>query len=132
MYALACSVLILYFVLRQSVAVCSVKTQNREDRLISTTREKTLNAKVAEEAVARVGDVDPGLILMDWNMPKVTGLEAVHAIRATGIVTPIVMVTTKSEEGRIEEAIRAGSNDYLVKPFTAEALIERVEKFVAD
>ena len=91
-----------------------------------------LEAEGGEEAVARVGDVDPGLILMDWNMPKVTGLEAVHAIRAAGNVTPIVMVTTKSEEGRIEEAIRAGSNDYLVKPFTAEALIERVEKFMAD
>ena len=47
MYAPACFVLILYFVLRQSGAVCSVKTQNGEDRLISTTGEKTLNAEAA-------------------------------------------------------------------------------------
>jgi two-component system chemotaxis response regulator CheY len=88
-----------------------------------------LEAANGEEAVEHSKDSGVGLILMDWNMPKVTGLEAVQAIRASGNKTPIVMVTTESEKGHVVEAIKAGINDYLVKPFTAEALIERVKKF---
>ena len=61
--------------------------------------------------------------------PTSTGLEAVQAIRASGNQVPIVMVTTEAEKQRVVQAVQAGINDHLVKPFTPEALIERVEKF---
>ncbi len=83
-----------------------------------------------QEAVDATRDTpDFGLILMDWNMPKVTGLEAVKAIRSAGNDTPIIMVTTEAEKSRVVEAIKAGINDYLVKPFTPDQLIERINKF---
>ena len=91
--------------------------------------EEVLEATNGREAVNSTMAEQPDLILMDWNMPEVTGLEAVQAIRASGNKVPIVMVTTETEKQRVVQAVQAGINDYLVKPFTPEALIERVKKF---
>ena len=84
------------------------------------------NGKKAVSAVMDNADID--VILMDWNMPEMSGLDAVKAIRAGGHTSPILMVTTEAEKHRIVEAIQAGVNDYLVKPFTPDALIEKVKK----
>ncbi len=67
------------------------------------------------------------LVLMDWNMPKMNGLEAVVDIRAKGNKVPIFMVTTESEKTRIIEAIKAGANNYIVKPFKKETVIEKIK-----
>ncbi len=91
--------------------------------------EDVLEATNGREAVTAVKNESPDLVLMDWNMPEVTGLEAVQAIRASGNAVPIVMVTTEAEKQRVVSAVQAGVNDYLVKPFTPDALIERVKKF---
>ncbi len=71
------------------------------------------------------------LVITDWNMPNKTGVELARDIRARGAKTPIVMVTTEGEKRQVLEAIQAGVNDYLVKPFTAELLREKLEKFGA-
>lgn len=70
------------------------------------------------------------LVLSDWNMPQMNGLEMLRAIRATGSTTPLIMVTTEAEQGRVLEAIQSGANNYLVKPFEQETLIEKLEKYV--
>lgn len=70
-----------------------------------------------------------GLVMTDWNMPNKSGIELTRDIRATGSKVPIFMVTTESEKGRVLEAIQAGITDYLVKPFTADSLREKLEKF---
>ncbi len=87
-----------------------------------------IEAVNGKEAVAAARSQEVKLILMDWNMPEVNGLEAVQAIRSGGIQTPIIMVTTEAEKQRVVQAVKAGINDYLVKPFTPEALVERVRK----
>ena len=69
------------------------------------------------------------LILTDWNMPGKTGIQLVAAIRETDTKTPIIMVTTEAEKRRVVEAIEAGINDYLVKPFDKDDLRGKVEKF---
>lgn len=88
-----------------------------------------IEASNGAEAVAAAADSAIGIILMDWNMPEMSGIDAVKAIRAKGNKTPIVMVTTEAEKRRVIEAIQAGINDYLVKPFTPEQLLEKVKKF---
>lgn len=70
------------------------------------------------------------LVVTGWNMPGKTGLELTKEIRALDARVPIMMVTTESERGRVLEAIRAGVSDYLVKPFTTEALREKLARFV--
>lgn len=69
------------------------------------------------------------LVLTDWNMPIKNGLELTRDIRATGSAIPIVMITTEAEKNRVLEAIQAGVSDYLVKPFTPEALREKLDRF---
>ena len=68
------------------------------------------------------------LVLTDWNMPGKTGLEVIQAIRATNKETPIIMITTEAEKRRVVEAIQAGVSDYLVKPFEADDLRQKVER----
>jgi two-component system chemotaxis response regulator CheY len=68
------------------------------------------------------------LVLTDWNMPGKNGLEVIKEIRKQDAKVPIIMVTTEAEKSRVLEAIQAGVSDYLVKPFTAETLREKLEK----
>lgn len=70
------------------------------------------------------------LVLTDWNMPNRSGLELTSDIRATGSKVPIFMVTTEGEKERVVSAIQAGISDYLVKPFSAEVLREKLAKYV--
>jgi two-component system chemotaxis response regulator CheY len=71
------------------------------------------------------------LVLSDWNMPVMTGFELLVAIRSSGSKVPVMLITTESEKSRVLEAVRAGVNDYLVKPFDAEGLRSKIERFIA-
>lgn len=80
------------------------------------------------EAVAIFAPGKFDMVLTDWNMPGMTGLEVLKAIRAQDQKIPVIMVTTEAEKSRVLEAIQAGVTDYLVKPFTADTLREKLEK----
>jgi len=67
------------------------------------------------------------LVLVDWNMPNMDGYTLVQRIRTTDKKTPLVMCTTEAEKSRVIEAIKAGVNNYVVKPFTPESLTEKVK-----
>ncbi|MBP86330.1 MAG: two-component system response regulator [Planctomycetaceae bacterium] len=79
------------------------------------------------EAVAafKAGTFD--LVLTDWRMPNKSGLDLLREIRQVDARVPVVMVTTKGERCRVMEAIEAGVSDYLLKPFTADGLREKLE-----
>ena len=87
-----------------------------------------VEAADGDEAVEMFEKGQFDLILTDWNMPGKNGLEVVQAIRAKNKDIPIIMVTTEGEKTRVLEAIQAGVSDYLVKPFTADTLREKLEK----
>lgn len=80
------------------------------------------------EAVALFKPGEFDLVLTDWNMPGKTGLEVIEEIRAQDKNVPIIMITTEAEKGRVLQAIQAGVSDYLVKPFTADTLREKLDK----
>lgn len=92
---------------------------------------ETVEAANGLEAVEAAKDGDVGLVLLDWNMPKMNGMEALKTMRAAGNKVPIIMVTTEAEKTRVIEAIKAGANDYLIKPFTPEQLAAKVKNHVA-
>ena len=81
-----------------------------------------------DEAVAMFKPGEFDIVLTDWNMPGKNGLEVIQEIRKMDANVPIIMVTTEGEKARVMEAIQAGVSDYLVKPFTAETLREKLEK----
>lgn len=70
-----------------------------------------------------------GVVLVDWNMPEMSGLEFVRAVRRDlGIRDlPLMMVTTETEVGQVVKALAAGANEYLMKPFSRDALVEKLE-----
>jgi len=78
------------------------------------------------EAVALCGENSYDIILMDWNMPNMLGIDALKQIRANGIATPVIMVTTEAEKSRVVEALRAGANNYVIKPFEPQVIVEKI------
>ena len=73
------------------------------------------------------------LIICDWMMPIMTGFELLQKIRATPELakTPFIMITVEAEKENIMGAIKAGVNQYIVKPFTAETLYLKIESIFA-
>lgn len=79
-----------------------------------------------QDALAKLASFTPELLLVDWNMPNMDGLTFVKAFRQTNKTTPIIMVTSEAERPRVIEAIKAGVNNYVVKPFTPDLLSQRI------
>jgi two-component system, chemotaxis family, chemotaxis protein CheY len=83
------------------------------------------------DAMSKVRAFEPELMLVDWNMPNMDGLTFVKKVRASGNTCPIIMVTTEAERTRVVEAIKAGVNNYVVKPFTPDVLQDRIKETLA-
>jgi len=69
------------------------------------------------------------VVLTDWNMPNMNGLELVKKIRSVNKKIPIVMITTEGGKGEVITALKAGVNNYIVKPFNAETLKAKLDPF---
>ncbi|MDH3359467.1 MAG: chemotaxis response regulator CheY [Desulfobulbaceae bacterium] len=70
------------------------------------------------------------LIISDWNMPKMTGLDLLKTVRADArlAATPFIMVTAEAQQDNIIAAVKAKVSQYIVKPFTADTLSEKLDK----
>ena len=70
------------------------------------------------------------LIVSDWNMPKINGLELLKTVRASDEYKdiPFLMVTAEAQKQNVLDAVQAGVSNYMVKPFTAEQISEKLEK----
>ncbi|MBN1904131.1 MAG: chemotaxis response regulator CheY [Deltaproteobacteria bacterium] len=71
-----------------------------------------------------------GLIVSDWNMPNMTGLDLLKAVRADEKLknTPFLMVTAEGQKENVVQAVQAGVSNYIVKPFTPETFSAKLEK----
>ena len=69
-------------------------------------------------------------VVTDWNMPGMTGIDLLKAIRGDARIakTPVLMVTAEAQREQIIEAAQAGVNGYIIKPFTAQTLKEKIDK----
>lgn len=85
------------------------------------------DGRAALDVLARL-DYVPDLALIDWNMPNMNGLEFVTAVREDERLREmtLVMVTTESEQSHIVRALAAGAHEYVIKPFTQEAMVEKL------
>jgi two-component system chemotaxis response regulator CheY len=108
---------------------------SRAMRLILTRIASQLGFQVSEasngrEALEVLGASDdaPELALVDWNMPEMSGLEFVTAVRADPKyrTMTLMMVTTESEQRQIVRALAAGAHEYVIKPFTPDAIEEKL------
>ena len=89
------------------------------------------NTEVAgdgETALARLRSEDFDFLITDWNMPGMDGIELLRAVRADPALEslPVLMMTAEAEREQLDEATRAGVNAYVIKPFTAATLEDRI------
>ncbi len=90
---------------------------------------EVLEAGDGKEGLEQVTNA-PDLILCDWNMPNMNGLEFLRAIREDGCQIPVLMVTTETHFAKKREATDAGANGFLAKPFTPEDLAAQIKETV--
>lgn len=90
----------------------------------------TIEADDGQSALPKLqaGGID--FLITDWNMPGMTGIDLLKAVRAdpTLCQLPVLMVTAEAKRDQIVEAAQAGVNGYVIKPFTAATLQEKIEK----
>lgn len=94
--------------------------------------DNVVEAGDGSDALARC-DASVELVITDWNMPVMGGLEFVKALRATPqhAKTPILMVTTRSVKEDIMQAVEAGVSGYILKPFTPQVLKEKIDQILS-
>ena len=89
-------------------------------------------AQDGEEALLIANEQDIGLFLLDWNMPKIDGLEFVQQLRKMEKYkkSPIIMITSEAAKYNVVEAIQVGVTNYVVKPIKGEVLWEKISKYL--
>ena len=89
-------------------------------------------AEDGNTALARLKGDKFDFVVSDWNMPNMTGIDLLKAIRADAELKhlPVLMITAEAKKENIVEAAQAGANGYIVKPFTAATLDEKLKKIL--
>ena len=87
-------------------------------------------AENGQEALTKLKADTYGFVVSDWNMPVMMGIDMLRAIRADEKLKaiPVLMVTAESQKENLMEAVKAGVSNYVVKPFTAETMQEKINK----
>lgn len=108
---------------------CLIVDDSRVIRKVSRHIIETLGLQVDEacdgaEALAHCSGQMPDLILLDWNMPVMNGIEFLHALRASagGSSPKVIFCTTENDVAHIRQAIDAGADEYVMKPFDFDTM----------
>lgn len=83
-------------------------------------------------ALEKISQKDYGLIISDWNMEPMTGIDLLKKVRETGNKVPFIMVTAESKTENVVAAKQAGVDNYIVKPFNAETLKNKLTAVLGD
>jgi DNA-binding response OmpR family regulator len=84
------------------------------------------------QALQIAEDTPPDILLLDWQLPDITGLDVLRALRAGGCLSPAILMTGYGSEDLAIVALRLGARDYLTKPFSAEELTGAIETALAE
>jgi two-component system chemotaxis response regulator CheY len=92
--------------------------------------DKIEEAEDGEQGFTKLKNGEFDFLITDWNMPNVTGLELLKRVRADAKLKtlPVLLVTAEAEKEQVIEAVKAGVNNYVIKPFTADVLKEKLDK----
>ena len=84
-------------------------------------------AQSGDEAIDLAIKRPYAIILMDWNLPVQCGLDVLREIRAKGNSVPIIMVSAEAQRSRVLEALQAGANNYVIKPFDRGTIVSKIQ-----
>jgi two-component system chemotaxis response regulator CheY len=92
-----------------------------------------IEAGNGREGIEKLGEVPVDVIVTDWNMPEMTGIDFVRLVRNSRATkdVPVLMLTTNAAKSDIVEALKAGVNSYVVKPFTSDIMKEKIDMVLA-
>ena len=95
--------------------------------LVAADGEEGLRAAMGSAGLAAA--VPPDLVLLDWMMPKMSGIEVCQALRDNAATAriPVILLTAKAQEAEVERGFAAGADDFIVKPFSPREMLRRVE-----
>lgn len=96
--------------------------------------EDVVEAGNGREGIERLSNVSPvDLIITDWNMPEMSGIDFIRAVRSMDNLRdlPVLMVTTNAAKADIVQAMEAGVNHYIVKPFTPDTFRDKIQAAMA-
>lgn len=109
---------------------------NQYMRRLTRTMLVNMGAKSVIEAADGIAGLeqirltDPDVVLLEWDMPVLDGMEVMHIVRSPGVFprpnVPIIMLTSRAERGSVVQAIRAGVHEFLIKPTSPKALRDRL------
>lgn len=96
--------------------------------------QQIIEAEDGVAALRKLKSDDIGLVIADWNMPNMTGLDLLKTMRNDDTLKdiPFLMVTAEAKKDNIIEAIQSGASNYLVKPFTPDMLREKIDQILTD
>jgi two-component system NtrC family sensor kinase len=110
-------------VVEDSPAVASVLI----NRILPAGGYESALATDRESALSSIQQRQPDLILLDFQLPGASGLEILEELRASDLSVPVIMMTAHGSENTVAQALRIGIQDYVIKPFSADELLSRVE-----
>jgi two-component system chemotaxis response regulator CheY len=91
---------------------------------------EVVEAENGQDAEEKLGNFEPDVILSDWNMPVMDGLQFLRSFRNRDQLTPFVFITTEQTQSKRREAVEAGANKVVGKPFTPEKLARELSEFL--
>ena len=119
----------------QDIRILVVDDMSTMRRIIKTILNQLGYSNIEEaengrQALGKLKKEKFDFVITDWNMPEMDGLELVKQIRSDDELKslPVLMVTAEAKKENVMEALKAGVNNYIVKPFTPEVLKEKMEK----
>ena len=103
-----------------------------KDTLSKAGYEELYEAVDGADAVAKYGEIQPDLVIMDITMPNMDGLEALKAIRGADPAANVVMCSAMGQESMVMDAVRSGAKDFIVKPFKPDRVLKTVTSILGN
>lgn len=93
---------------------------------------KTLSASDGQQGLALIREKQPDLVMLDYNLPTMTGIDVLQQMARESLVSPVILMTGYGSELSAIEAFRLGAKDYLIKPFTVDEVVETVSRALVE
>ncbi|MBK8903885.1 MAG: GAF domain-containing protein [Anaerolineaceae bacterium] len=93
---------------------------------------RTLHAYDGQTGLELIREKDPDLVMLDFNLPQMTGLDVLQQMAQESLKTPVVLMTGYGSELSAIEAFRLGAKDYIIKPFTVDEIVETIDRALAE
>lgn len=102
------------------------------EHVLPTFGYKTLYAYDGQSGLAGIREKKPDLVMLDFNLPEMTGLDVLQQMAQESISTPVILMTGYGSELSAIEAFRLGAKDYLIKPFTVDEVVETIDRALVE